>query len=104
MKKIKLSTKDNLAMYRNTFYSAMGVVNGEELPTDYQCIQWLHWVIGLASGQIPHQVIVAAADSQVWDNSKNPNTLAPLSVEVRRFDVGYAFPDWRLLPKCGRSK
>lgn len=37
----KLTQKETLAMYRNTCYAGMGIVNGETLPTDFECVQWL---------------------------------------------------------------
>lgn len=33
--------RDITAMYRNAFYSAMAVRNGETLPTDRECLRWL---------------------------------------------------------------
>lgn len=41
MKKIKLTIRESLAAYRNAFYTAMNVKNGEVKPSDADCLDWL---------------------------------------------------------------
>lgn len=38
---MRLTQKETLAMFRNECYSGMGVINGEVLPSDSECIQWM---------------------------------------------------------------
>lgn len=41
MRKIKLTQKETLAMFRNECYSGMGIKNGDPLPTDSECVRWI---------------------------------------------------------------
>lgn len=39
--KITLSESEHLSMFRNAFYSAMGIHNYANKPTDSECLRWL---------------------------------------------------------------
>lgn len=39
--KVMLSESEQLSMFRNAFYSAMGIHNYADKPTDSECLRWL---------------------------------------------------------------
>lgn len=88
-----LTTEDSLAVFRTTFYSAMGVKAAEILPTDVECIKWFHAVIAQAEHRSDPPVVLIVQPGQVVQPPAGSALQTP--VIVQRMDVTIGLPEWR---------
>ena len=96
-KQIKLSDSDLLAMYRNMFYSKMGVTNQDKMPNDEQITSWFQKVCAQAEQR---------RNPEAYMMGEHPNLNVPCAaldrpnrkgeIVIRRIDfMCAALPSWR---------
>lgn len=91
---IKLTTKDLLAMYRNAFYTAMGVTNDDPRPTDRQCIQWFNRLMAQAEHRVdPRLALIQQPPRRAAMSGVVPEVI------IQQWNAQVLLPPWKDLPQ-----